>query len=428
MTSPETDSPEALTLRRYNRALIAIVSVIFAITFLKGFRLPNLWSATQFSFNYSQGYVRRGLIGEIARQLFGDNVFRYHYWANFSVALLIAVAVALALCIRKSWQPAFRDIGFKCVVLAFAASPGLVVFVHLVGYYDYFGLLAVLVLLLWSSRVRNRYAIYYAVAGIGLLFAFIHEVLAPMFGPVLLFAMLCHTAKRIAHGDVKRWTQAILLVHVLGVTVLVFVLSSVVSTLGTQDAHRIEALKAWVIGHANYPPRHDAFEALQRSSAENMTKLMPEYWAVREFRAMAARSFVAMLPSFAFVVYYGLREIRRLALPLLHRSVLGATFALAAITPLGLYFVGWDWNRWNAIALLAAFAGVLALKLYFDGEADQRPVPPHVWALGAVAVALSLASDTILFDGVPVKFFPFTQQLAYLWELLTEGIRRLPGS
>jgi hypothetical protein len=344
----------------------------------------------------------------------------------FSFTVLLAVAVALAACIRKSWQPAFADIGFKFAVLAFAASPGLVVFVHIVGYYDYFGILAVLVLLLWSSRVHNRYAIYYAVAGIGLLFSFIHEVLAPMFGPVLLFAMLCHTANRIARDGLKRSTQVILLVHVAVVTVLIFVLSSVVSTLGTQDAQRIEALKTWVIGHAHYPLRLEAFDALQRSSAENMAKLMPEYWAVREFRAMAARSFVAMLPSFAFIMFYGLREIRGLTLPLLHRAVLGASFLLAALTPLSLYLVGWDWNRWNAIALLAAFASVLAIKLSFETEADQRAVPAYVWALGAIAVALSLASDTILFDGDTVKYFPFTRQLEDLWELLTEGIRRLP--
>lgn len=127
--------------RRLDRAFAAILILIFAITFLKAVRVPNLYSATTFALNYSQGFVRRGFVGEVFRRVFGDLTFSYWFFASFAFSVLVLSGIALGIVVKRALRAAPRDVGFKCVLLAFAASPGLLFFVHEVGYLDHFGFL-----------------------------------------------------------------------------------------------------------------------------------------------------------------------------------------------------------------------------------------------------------------------------------------------
>jgi len=48
-----------------------VIALVFAVSLLKGARMPSLWAATHMTFNYSQGFIRRGLFGQVLR-VFGE--------------------------------------------------------------------------------------------------------------------------------------------------------------------------------------------------------------------------------------------------------------------------------------------------------------------------------------------------------------------
>ncbi|HXS15796.1 MAG TPA: hypothetical protein VN764_01320, partial [Polyangiaceae bacterium] len=120
MTTPN-DAPLSSLSKAYGPIAVAV----FLIGWLKGFRLPNLWSATHFAFNYSQGFVRRGFVGELARLVGGEKVYTYQNFLVFSVVVFLVTATLLTITIRRTLDASPRDLPLRAAVLVFAASPGL---------------------------------------------------------------------------------------------------------------------------------------------------------------------------------------------------------------------------------------------------------------------------------------------------------------
>src|SRR5690606_28006890 len=248
-------SSARLSLGDTQRAFVWIATTFFLITWLKGFRFPNLWSATHFAFNYSQGFVRRGLIGELARQIGGDEVFRYETFIVFAFSVFLVVAAYFALAIRRAVRCDPRDLGLKVAVLVYASSPGLIFFIHSIGYNDYIGLLIVLVLVYHVSHSTKRYLIFYLVVVSSAVSALVHEGLAIMFGPVLIFAMVCHILRLAMQRTLDRHTWLILLTHALVTSGILLSLSSLVSLIGVESLETVQALKLHIVQNADFPVR-----------------------------------------------------------------------------------------------------------------------------------------------------------------------------
>lgn len=410
--------------RRFNRAFVCVLALVFAITVLKGFRPPNLYSATTFALNYSQGFVRRGLVGEVMRQVFGELAHSYWFFAGFALLILTAVGVALGVIIRRALRAEPRDFGFRCVLLAFAASPGLVFFVHTVGYFDHIGFLALLLLILWASRTQHRFAVFYVVAIGGLILALVHEVLTPMFGLVTFFAMLCHILRR-APDTPAFVPRAAMVAHAVAAILLLFASSTAVSLIGPEHTRRVFALQGSIATEVDYWLRPDVFEALRVSTQHSLLFMMPAYWSMAWHRPLALKSALSVLPSFGFMFFYGLYSIRRLELAKSSRWVLGVAFAGASLGPLCLNLVGWDWNRWNCIVVLACFACILTLKLFLRSPPRRTSLPLVV--AGVAAAVISLASDTVLFDERRVQFYPFENQVLFIQKVIADGFRYRPS-
>ncbi len=413
--------------QKLHRVFVTTAVAIFFITWLKGFRFPNLWGATHFAFNYSQGFVRRGLVGEIARRIGGDSVFRYNTFVVFAFTVFFIVTACLVLAIRRALLSDPRDLGLKVAVLVFGASPGLVFFVHSVGYNDYIGILLVLVALLALCRLRSRYAIFYWVAITSVVSALVHEGLAIMFGPILIFAMACHILRLATASPLSGRTWLLLLTHAAVTSGFLLSLSSIISTIGVEDLGRVQALERHVIAHTDYPTRTHAFIALQRSSKENLLRLMPWYWSEKGHYPGAIQSWQAFAPSFVWMLVYGTSAVRRAPVLRPMRWVLTLLFWVASLAPLAFNFIGWDWGRWNGLALLASFSALLALKLYFPSRAADSS-SPMLLGVGLVVAALGLSSTTPLFDNFDVQFFPFTAHQQLIERLIEDGFQYRPRS
>ena len=157
-----------ITALSHGRRHFAIVAwLVFAVSLLKGLRMPSSWSATHMTFNYSHGFIRRGLVGEVLRLVGGARPYSYNRLALVAVLLFVAVAVAMVLLVKRVLDTDPEDIGLKAAVLAFAASPGIVMLAHAIGYLDYVGLLLVVGVILISARSKRRYLIFFLGTPVG---------------------------------------------------------------------------------------------------------------------------------------------------------------------------------------------------------------------------------------------------------------------
>jgi hypothetical protein len=412
-----------------------LASLVFVVSVLKGLRMPNLWSATHMTFNYSQGFIRRGLVGEILRILGGQHPYNYNRLALVAGLMFVTLAVGVALLIKRALATDPEDLGFKASVLAFAASPGIVTLAHFIGYLDFLGLILVLAVILVSARPSRRQWIFYLGIPVSSFVAFIHESQVLMLAPTLLFAMLCHLVIRFRRGDVSRRAKFLLIASAGAGFLAAFATSTTVGIVGTKSPEVIHALQDSVGKVANFPLRGDAFEAVYRPVGDAFFKLMPSFWSSPENKIYLVLSMISAFPAMAFLIFYGIRLIGRLGLSKAARAILTSAFVVATLAPVSLNFLGWDTTRWNAASLMACFYCIATVKLYFSSEspaeADLRVDSPLVLTLAAVAMVLGLVSsnyDRFLFDGYATQWFPFQGQVDSLIELFKGHFTFVPRS
>jgi hypothetical protein len=411
-----------------------IASVIFAISVLKGLRLPNLWVATHMTFNYSQGFVRRGLIGELLWLLGGGRLYNYNFVVAWSYAFLVAVAVALALLLRKILRKDGVRVGFRLAILVFASSPATLFFVHMNGYYDHIGLLLVLLFIFFSPEdvARPRYRMFYLAGAICVFLAFIHETLIIMFLPTLLFVLASQTAAVLGRQEMKLKGKLVLAAHFVLTAAAGLIASVAINAVGTRSPETIKALQLSMEKVAKFPLRGDAFEALARPIRENLFSLMPGHWRQSEPQGYLIRSFIVVLPGLVFLIYYGLALIGRTSVPKMARLVMRISFLAACLAPLSLHFVGWDAARWDTICVICAFCCIASMKISFSVEAGglalekTRPSSRLGVTLALVVIALGIGSNNFLFDDVTVQFFPFDRQFDFLIQWIKNGFTYLP--
>jgi len=409
----KAEVPSEATL---GRAMGWILTVVFALSFLKGFRLPNLWVATHLAFNYSQGFVRRGLVGEIFRW-FNDGFYRYGAVVCFAFALMAVAIGLLVLVLRRALRAHPFEWSLYVASLVFLSSPALVFFVHAVGYSEYFGLVITLLAMLAVRRLKASHSAFFLVLTAGVTMVMIHEVLGVMFAPVLVFMLACDQVRRrrVSNEPSRKWLLAACSVAL--VAMLLLGLSIFMSRLGHDDS-RVLALQRYIQQHADFRVRKEGFDVLRLSSGAAFQSIMPRYWREPYNVGLAVLSWQAFLPSFSWLLWYGVASIVRATPGLLARAVLTLLFMGASLTPLLLNLVGYDWNRWNAVVLLATFTSLLTLKTSFPSARRETSLP--LLAFGIATACVGLAATTPLFDGAEVQFFPFDRQLRFI-ESLLEG-------
>ena len=412
---------------------------MFAVSLLKGLRMPNLWSATHMTFNYSQGFIRRGLFGQMLR-LFGPAIYRYNFMALLAVILFALAVLATARLVRRTLAADAGDIGFPAMALVFAASPGVVFLAHEIGYLDYVGLIVVPLFIAWAARTRRRWLPFYAVMAISVVLALIHESMVIMFAPTMWLVMAAHIAREASTRAPSRRALAAMFAHAGLVMLLGLVTSSLVGTLGTKTPAQIHALEAAIGRVAAFPLRVDAFDALYRPVRDNLFTLMPWFWSMPANQRYLTSGLAVSLPGLIVLSVYALRLITRLPLPRRWRLGLWMLFLLATFSPQMLNLVGWDSARWNAICFVASFSSVAVLRLFFVAPAPARAVPaggapgryriatPGMLVLAGAGIVVGLTADYpgFLFDGYVVQWFPFDRQLRGLVDLVRGGFTFMP--
>jgi hypothetical protein len=409
-----------------------LIAVVFSLSVIKGLRMPNLWAATHMTFNYSQGFIRRGLFGQVLRIFGEDHSYHYRFLALCAAILLVLAGTGLFMLLRRMLASDRGDRGLQAAVLVLGASPGVVFLAHETGYLDYAGLVAVPAFILWASRSRKRFLIFHVAAALSIVLALIHESMIVMFFPAMLFTMICHVATRGA-GQPRR-TRLVLAAHVVLATSIALAASLVAGSLGSRSPELLRALQESVARHADFPLRGDAFDAIRHSWRENLLVIIPRHFSHPTNYNYLLTGLVVALPGLAFLGTYGVRLLGRLDTSRRLRWVLTGAFLTATVAPLLLNFVGWDSARWNAVAFMASFYCLGSLRLYFHPptpDVDARPTrvdEPWMLTFAAVAIVTGLCSNYsgFLFDDNVVRWFPFKEGVDTALEVIKSGFKYVP--
>jgi hypothetical protein len=366
------------------------VAVLFAvISILKGLRVPNLWSATQANLDYHQGFIKRGLFGQIARTL-GIHIAHYDVFVLLSGFLLVMLFVLLTWWVLRIG--ALR-LGSGVVVAVFAASYTLTYVTQLIGYLEI--PLAALAIVAVSSSELHRSLIGVVVAGaLGVL---IHESYVLTFLPMtLLPAFLAAFA-----SPRRNWRDFASIAAVVAVVAAVVLITALAAPM---TAQRASGLQAAMTASVDFPTRGDFFPVLTRSAADNVL-IMIQTMTHGLWWLSQANAFVTFIPTAAFFVWLALDIVdtchagsgRRLA---------KAAVVFASFCPLAMQLVGWDIYRWYALAAFSSFVSLtIVAKHYGGGLPDARSAALR--NLGIVLIAINMATGTGLFDGHRVDTFPF---------------------
>jgi hypothetical protein len=355
-------------------------------------------------------------------------------------SVMVATSVLL---VRILWPHGEPSVGPCLVALVFLASPAFVFFVHIIGYLDDYAVLLAIGFCFCAARARHDATVVAAALLGGGLLALIHEMLTWVFSPVVLFVLLCRTLRATSGRPTSRWFWAVPVAVWIGLMLE----AVLVSVLGTRPAAQVDGMVRAIAQNVNFSLRGDAFDVLHRTMADNLLRLMPQYWSEPGNLATLARATWTAAPGILFLLVYGIHQIRTRTSDSRMRVTLVGALAIAVLSPHALNLIGWDTVRWNAFSLWEAFLCVAALHLLLptatrlanaaplaQDSAEPTPGPGSArpttlwWVGGVAAVILGLCARPDLFDGYVVQWFPFDGQWRSAVDLWKGGFHFIPRS
>jgi len=396
-----------------------IVSALLVIALLKGARWPSRWAATHWLFDYSHGFVRRGLVGQVLHAVTGSLFFHYRALALLCLVVLVLDVAAIVVLARRA-SPAASPLLGPLLLTVFASSTGAVFLVHAIGYLDQVALGLVLAACLLLPHARGAVLPSALVATTAAVVVLVHEGQALVALPLLLWAAWLRAVLPPSVVPAASRLRATFARH--GPWVLGAAAASLAGWLvngrGTRSPEALQALRDSLAARADFPLRADAFAAVDHPIKDNVFNVMAHHWG--DDHTYLLVSVLLGLPASLFFVATGLLVVRRLGASRMRRIGLGVGFLLASTSPWALNLFGWDSMRWSALAVTSAF---LALLLLVSVAPPVATRPPRAWwATAAVLViVLGLVSDhaTFLFDDERVRWFPFLE----VWRALAQAAR-----
>ena len=363
-----------------------------AIAFAKGLREPNAWSYTQAQFDYSVGFMRRGLFGTMVGRPLG--LGQYGHFVVVSTLLLLLLFAALALLARTSKVVERTPPGELLAV--YASSYSVTYLANLNGYLDIpLALLCVAPLFLRSTAWRLLAALACATAGI-----LIHEQFFFAFLPLLVVSVLfgAGTAQSERQRRVA-WAGGVALL-LIGVALVAYLGRHASITQAQADQLRTaNSLKAdrWL--------EPEVFKVLPRTPQENLA-VMRSVWARPTFWPAQVESLLFFCPTAAVLSWATLLLLRRW-MPGRHRW-LYAGAVMATLAPLSLHLFGWDKSRWNELLCLNAFLMLLLVSRLFGG--DPVRLPANLRRACIVVMLLNMATGGGMLDNRHIRPFPFLRR------------------
>jgi hypothetical protein len=408
MTATAANAPWTGKLRTMfsdDRSFWRLAAVLLGlIAFLKGIRIPNLWSATQAMVNYDHGVVKRGLFGAT----FG-HWFHLERYVRFTVISCVLLLLFVGMLI---WLTAhsgiFTRVGLGVPVVVFASSYAVTYLASLIGYFDIpLGILAVATLLIRNTWLR--FAVAVPVCVVALL---IHELFFFVFLPVILFSFILDgTLTSDRRRRIQMWVMCALLVCVSGAVTVRMAQEKLITRT------EAKALLIEDMARADFPVKRDFYSLLTRSSKDNL-RAMKDVYINPTWDFYVGVNVVRLLPV-AVLLMLPILAISKTFPKGRTRTTITVAALVAAFSPLFMHVLGWDNARWNALACLTMFLVLLMLT-------RSLPVPYVALSAGyrnaaILVMAVSMATGGGLLDDQEIKTFPFASPAREMLRMMRHG-------
>ena len=408
---------------------------LFTLSILKGLRLPNLWAVTQLTYNYSRGFVRRGLVGELIRLAGGGSPYRYNLLAAVCFVFFAGASVAVAVLLKRTARKSGDSLEYRLSVLVFASSPGVVFLVHIIGYLDFIllaGTAAFLTVVL-SGPPKRRYACFYLAAATAVLLTLVHESFLVLLFPAMVFGLICRMVRWTDDHPFSIREQIGFVVH-LSLTIFICMLSTwFTSKWGTLNPEDINALIASISKSSTFPIPTSPFVALSRQPDNNLFSLMPPVLATPRYQSLLKIGLLMILPGFAVLLYQGITLSLRIHTSAFRRWGLMTAFIGASLAPILMNLVGWDAPRWYAFAVVSSFFCISSMQMAFSSdekEARIRPLTANrlelLVILATIAIPLGVLGDNRLFDGAMTQLYPFEKLFEFVHTWVQNDFSYIP--
>jgi hypothetical protein len=378
---------------RFGAAFAVVLAVLAA---LKGLRQPGAWCFTQSLAGYSQGFVKRGLLGTLygAAGIFDQRGLTISYFVE-----LATLATLLIWFTRASGI--VRRLDTWAVVWLFAGSYAVTFLFHLVGYSDLLNA-ALLIALLLVRKARLRFWVSLPGLVAGLL---IHEGFLLLFCPVLLLTFYVEGLAQPAQRA-KTWRYGLVLT---AVAVTVMLLISLAPRLSPE---KMDALANMLWDRADFVLREDYFQALTNSLSDNLRMMRTLGYSHYQWWLYQAVSVFVLGPALVLLLRFSLRLAAQAGEPRLGGWTRAAVL-LAVLSPLTMHLLGLDQVRWNVWTVVDAYLVLGVLAMHLPGE--QLKVSAAERNALLLAVALGMASGYGLFNSAQVNPYPFFPRLVQSW-------------
>jgi hypothetical protein len=363
--------------------LLTWVLGVFAV--LKGVRRPGTWPLTQAEVDYSFGFTKRGLQGEIFHGL--------HLWNARPLGTVFVVELALLfllLIILTSRSGLVQQGGGWCIAAAFASSYSVTYITNTIGYSEVLGAaLALVTLLVRDSRLR--FLVASPVIAVGIL---IHEDFLLLFVPFLLLSFFLDGLVEATRR--RAWTAGFIL---SALAIALTLLTSLAPSLPPEQAHRMQAS---LMSKVDFPLRSEMFRIFTLSLHDNLAIM----WQIGRHSYWWWTEQLVSLFVFGPVLWLIIRRCFR-TLESVNQATGAIKFAvlLSSLAPLSMHLLGFDQMRWNALCVLDAYVCLLIINMHF--QAANVPADRVERNIVILVIALNMASGYGLLDADVVKPYPF---------------------
>lgn len=363
-----------------------VCCAIMVINLMRAIRFPTNWTYTQFLFNYDLGFCKRGLIGELVRQLNLPVLYTYDFFAAVNIFILI-----INLLLITSMFVGLTKHGQKIFILSailYATSLAICMQANTVGYAEQIGLLITLVAIkIKTFRIK---LLFIAISGPFL--ALVHEAVIVIYYPILIISLFFDI-------DEQKKPYALKLIVIYSIFLLAltfFVANSALNSAGiTNMAHSISVKMG-----AQNSPQPQALDLLNRTIQDNLST-MQAIWGDAKWQLALLASFLVTFPTAIMLLYICNYLLTNNGI----KTKLKNLSLIAACSPLLLHLLAWDFNRWNTLLITNSF--ILLYILQKKLKQVQLNSLNQLEPLFIFLFFLNGSSSLLLFGTSQVRQFPF---------------------
>jgi len=329
-----------------NSIHLSIVTLIAVSILSTQFTLVDGWKGTHWLMSYEFDFIKRGMIGSVTQYFFPLPI-SLEQISLLSYSIYFVLSIALVAYIL----PAFKN-DIILITLLLASGFSLQQLGYDIGRHDQAVLLITLLSLTLITKYKNNLAIL--TTSLITLSAFsmlIHEASALIAVP-LIFSALSISTLKLKQGYASPFFY-------LASSICIFIIIIVLGAPSVSAESWVDFLKQRSAFEVNLNAAAVTHNSLKDNITISMTRLISSATANR----------MALILFFSIAYFYAIYKIIQIQLCNEQNIILFFT-SLPAIATLPLFFLGLDYYRWIAIAML----NTLLLLTFIRYTTDAKPI------------------------------------------------------